>query len=240
MKRYIHESVDKFHILNSFVNRWVTTTSSDREKLAFSYVNMIAKFFPESKFSGTAYRTLYINPSYIEHMLKSVYVVHRPTEKDKEIVKKQLNSSNIDQQQAAEELLHYWNDVTEIKTLIPNGNRIWWKGIRLFVNKHMSGRYTSWSEKLDGTKEFQKIVDRANRIGPIQFQGAPQPWPITINATVSGISLVVLSEYISNSLRQSEILATTEIVATPTSEYEIVEQKDPLYQLLPIEYSIHN
>lgn len=231
MKSYILESTDSTTVLNSFIDKWVTTTATDRASLPFSYVKMIAKSFPESVYSGEAYRTLYIDSSYIEHLMKSLYVTSSPTDVDRQFVEKQLTSSESYQQQSAEELIQYWDDITGIRKLIPHGNRLWWKGLRLYVNKYMGGRYTSWSEDLKGAEEFQKIVNRVNRMEPIQFRGAPQPWPITIKATVNGISLVAVSEYISNQSRKSEILKTKELIAIPNSEYEIVEQSDPDHQL---------
>lgn len=240
MKCYILESTDRTTILNSFIDKWVTTTANDRASLPFSYVKMIAKSFPESVYSGEAYRTLYVDPSYIDHLLKSLYVTSVPTKLDRQFVEKQLTASDSYQQQSAEELIQYWDNVTGLRKLIPNGNKLWWKGIRLYVNKYMSGRYTSWSEDLKGTEEFQKIVDRANRMGPIQFRDAPQPWPFTIKAMVNGISLVAVSEHIQNQSRKSEILKTKEVIATPNSEYEIVEQNNPDHQLLPVEYVMNH
>ena len=240
MKCYILESTDRTTILNSFIDKWVTTTANDRASLPFSYVKMIAKSFPESVYSGEAYRTVYIIPSYIDYLLKSLYVTSVPTESDRQFVETQLIASDSYQQQSAEELIQYWDDVTGIRKLIPNGNRLWWKGIRVYINKYMSGRYTSWSEDLTGTTEFQQIVDRANRMVPIQFRDSPRSWPFTIKATVNGISLVAVSDYIQNQSRKSEILRTKEVIAIPNSEYEIVEQSNPDHQLLPVEYIMNH
>ncbi len=231
------EAIDPNELLNRFVNKWVTTTPYERNTLSYSIVGSLLKSFPEAAFEGPAYRSVSIDAQVLERFTNQVYVHRDKLESDHLEARRDSQSEDPLVRAEAHSVLQYWDQIKHFETLKPNGSRIWWNLLQTHIGQQNSGRYVSWSASRSGIEKFNRIVNKANRDIPVQFEGAPLPSSFTVASHVKGLALFKLVDRIDDPHRISELLDTQEVVA-PMGQFKIIERSNPDYQLSKITYEL--
>lgn len=223
MKINISLALDAIEVLNKVVNEWVTTTFYQRQKLAHFYISWLIKTF--GPYHGIAYRVVYIDPEFLEKLKESCYTTRPKTPADLKELQDLANSTTITMESyEAHQLEYYWDEIKTRSLLKSNGSKLWWKGISKYITKLETGKYMSWSHSLQGCEEYVKIVDRANRNRPVQFEDFPTSEPFIIKAKITGLSLYNLAAGIKNKSKRDEVRATKEIIAILPKDYELIRQ----------------